>query len=202
MALDSDIMNPDSHLAVRFYQREMDNEFQSTLQGRPIKYMADFIRIEIPGDRNTIIDTFVNESHKKRFPMQWAQYLNEKADGGSDVQGTLLKDWPLLSVAVASELKHFNFYTVEQIASASDAQLNALGMAAGMSPLSLKEKAKAFLSNAKDSALVQQQADELRKRDTEIEALKQQMQELLGQLNKPKASKAKPQDTEDVPEAA
>jgi hypothetical protein len=200
MALDSDIMNPDSHLAVRFYQREVDNEFQTALQGRPIKKMADFIRIEIPGDRNTIIDTFVNESHKKRFPMQWAQYQNEKADGGNDVQGTLLKDWPLLSAAIAAELKHFNFYTVEQIAGASDMQLNNLGMAAGMSPSSLKEKAKAFLANAKDSALVQQQADELRKRDQEIEAMKQQMQELLGQMNKQKTTKGK--SKEEAPEVA
>lgn len=200
MALDSDIMNPDSHLAVRFYQREVDNAFQTALQGRPIKKMADFIRIEIPGDRNTIIDTFVNESHKKRFPMQWAQYQNEKADGGNDVQGTLLRDWPLLSAAIAAELKHFNFYTVEQIANASDMQLNNLGMAAGMSPSSLKEKAKAFLANAKDSALVQQQADELRKRDQEIEAMKQQMQELLGQMNKQKTTKGK--SKEETPEVA
>lgn len=200
MALDSDIMNPDSHLAVRFYQREVDNAFQTALQGRPIKKMADFVRIEIPGDRNTIIDTFVNESHKKRFPMQWAQYQNEKADGGNDVQGTLLKDWPLLSAAIAAELKHFNFYTVEQIAGASDMQLNNLGMAAGMSPSSLKEKAKAFLANAKDSALVQQQADELRKRDQEIEAMKQQMQELLGQMNKQKTTKGK--SKEEAPEVA
>jgi hypothetical protein len=79
-------------------------------------------------------------------------------------------------------------------------QLNNLGMAAGMSPSSLKEKAKAFLANAKDSALVQQQADELRKRDQEIEAMKQQMQELLGQMNKQKTTKGK--SKEEAPEVA
>ena len=193
MAIDTDFNNPDSRLAVRFYQREMDNQFQTGVEGRPIKYMADFIIIEVPGDRNTIIDTFARDEHKTRFPVQWARYQNEKSDGGSEIQGTLLRDWPLLNAAQAGELKHYKFYTVEQVASASDEQISSIGMMVGTSPLAFRDKAKAFLANAKDSALVQQQADELRIRDKEIDGLKQQMQELLGQLNKPepKAEKAK-----------
>lgn len=193
MAIDTDFNNPDSRLAVRFYQREMDNQFQTGVEGRPIKYMADFIIIEVPGDRNTIIDTFARDEHKTRFPVQWARYQNEKSDGGSEIQGTLLRDWPILNAAQASELKHYKFYTVEQVASASDEQISSIGMMVGTSPLAFRDKAKAFLANAKDSALVQQQADELRVRDKEIDGLKQQMQELLGQLNKPepKAEKAK-----------
>ncbi len=185
--LDSDIQNPDARLAVKFYQKEVKHEFNSQQEGRPIFYMADFIRIEVPGDRNTIIDTFVNEGHKQRFPIQWAQYQNTKAEGGSnDVQGTLLRDWPIITSAQAQEFKHFKFYTVEQIAAASDDQIQKIGMLAGMSPYSLRDKAKAYLSNAKDSALVQSQADELRKRDTEIEALKNQMSELMGTMNVPR----------------
>ena len=193
MAIDTDFNNPDSRLAVRFYQREMDNQFQTGVEGRPIKYMADFIIIEVPGDRNTIIDTFARDEHKTRFPVQWARYQNEKSDGGAEIQGTLLRDWPILNAAQAGELKHYKFYTVEQVASASDEQISSIGMMVGTSPLAFRDKAKAFLANAKDSALVQQQADELRIRDKEIDGLKQQMQELLGQLNKPepKAEKAK-----------
>jgi hypothetical protein len=193
MAIDTDFNNPDSRLAVRFYQREMDNQFQTGVEGRPIKFMADFIIIEVPGDRNTIIDTFARDEHKTRFPVQWARYQNEKSDGGSEIQGTLLRDWPILNAAQAGELKHYKFYTVEQVASASDEQISSIGMMVGTSPLAFRDKAKAFLANAKDSALVQQQADELRIRDKEIDGLKQQMQELLGQLNKPepKAEKAK-----------
>jgi hypothetical protein len=193
MAIDTDFNNPDSRLAVRFYQREMDNQFQTGVEGRPIKFMADFIIIEVPGDRNTIIDTFARDEHKTRFPVQWARYQNEKSDGGAEIQGTLLRDWPILNAAQAGELKHYKFYTVEQVASASDEQISSIGMMVGTSPLAFRDKAKAFLANAKDSALVQQQADELRIRDKEIDGLKQQMQELLGQLNKPepKAEKAK-----------
>lgn len=191
----SDSNNPDSRLNVKFYQRAISNEFKSILEGRPIMEMADFIIIEVPGDNLTVIDTFAVDEHKKRFPVQWARYQNEKTDG--DIEGTLLHDWPILNSAVAAELKHFRFYTVEQIAAASDAQLNTLGMAAGMSPLSLRDKAKAFLSSAKGSALVQQQADELRKRDEELSAIKAQLAELTNTMNQPKATpkKAKAEET-------
>jgi hypothetical protein len=96
-------------------------------------------------------------------------------------------------------LKHFKFYTVEQVAQASDAQLGAMGMAAGMSPLALRDKAKAFLSSAKGTALVQQQADELRKRDEEIAAVKAQLAELAQKMNQPKAApkKAKAEELEE-----
>jgi hypothetical protein len=72
-----------------------------------------------------------------------------------------------------------------------------MGMAAGMSPLALRDKAKAFLSSAKGTALVQQQADELRKRDEELAAVKAQLAELAQKMNQPKAApkKAKAEET-------
>lgn len=165
-------------LAVRFYQKEVQNEFATAQEGRPISYMADFVRIEIPGNNTSVIDTFANADHKKRFPIQWAQFLNEKSEGASDsagVQGTLLRDWPLLTSAQATELKHYRFYTVEQVATASDQQINALGMLVGMSPFAFRDKARAYLAGAKDSAVVQAQADELRLRDQQIADLKAEL---------------------------
>ena len=174
-------MSPeDSRLAVRFYQRECENEWMTNQEGRPIKYMADFVRIEVPGDMLSVIDTFVNDGHKKRFPMQWAQYLNDKSESGTtDAQGTLLRDWSLLTASQASELKHYKFYTVEQIANASDQQIQAIGMLVGMAPMSFRDKARAYLANAKDNSTVMAQAEELRKRDQEIQDLKEQMQRLI-----------------------
>jgi hypothetical protein len=171
--------NPaDAVLAVRFYKREVQHEYQTTAQGRPISYMADFVRIEIPGNMLSIIDTFANDSHKQRFPVQWAQYQNEQneRDTPSDVQGTLLKDWPLLTAAQASELRHFKFYTVEQIANASDQQIQSIGMLVGMSPFSFREKAQAFLAQAKDSSAAMALAEEMKKRDIENADLRAQLQ--------------------------
>jgi len=194
----TDLNNPDSRLNVKFYQRAINNEFKSSLEGRPIMEMRDFILIEVPGDNLTVIDTFAVDEHKERFPVQWARYQNEKTDG--DIEGTLLNDWPVLNAAIAAELKHFKFYTVEQVAAASDAQLNTLGMAAGMSPLALRDKAKAYLGSAKDTALVQQQADELSKRDEIIARMEAQIAELAQQANKPKAMPKKAQAEETIEE--
>lgn len=185
----------DTRLAVRFYKREVENSYLTTQEGRPIKYMADFVRIEIPGDMTTIIDTFVNDDHKKRFPHQWYQYQNEQNESAlGDVQGTLLRDWPLLTSAQASEMRHFKFYTVEQIATASDQQIATLGMLVGMSPFAFREKAQAFLAQAKDSGVAQMQAEEIKKRDQEIADLKAQVTRLMEMANKdePKRGPGRP----------
>ena len=189
--------SPDSRLNVKFYQRAVQNNFKTNLEGRPIMEMRDFILIEVPGNQTLSIDTFAQDEDKKRFPIEWARYQNEKTDG--DIEGTLLNDWPVLNAATAAELKHFKFYTVEQIAGASDAQLNTIGMAAGMSPFALRDKAKAFLASAKDTALVQQQADELSKRDEVIARMEAQIAELVQQVNKPK-TKAKAKVEEETTE--
>ena len=186
-------MSETGALAVRFYSKELQNDFLTNKEGRPISYMADFVRIEIPGNQLSIIDTFVNNSHKAQFPTQWALYLNEKADGNhnpDNVQGTLLRDWPILNAAQATELKHFKFYTVEQVANASDQQLMSIGMTAGMSPLALRDKAQAFLENAKDSSFAQKQAEELNLRDQQIADLKAQM-ERMAKLIEEKAKSEK-----------
>ena len=186
-------MSETGALAVRFYSKELQNDFLTNKEGRPISYMADFVRIEIPGNQLSIIDTFVNNSHKAQFPTQWAIYLNEKADGNhnpDNVQGTLLRDWPILNAAQATELKHFKFYTVEQVANASDQQLMSIGMTAGMSPLALRDKAQAFLENAKDSSFAQKQAEELNLRDQQIADLKAQM-ERMAKLMEEKAKSDK-----------
>ena len=187
----TDVNNPDSRLNVKFYQKAIENEFKTALEGRPIMEMRDFVIIEVPGNTLSVIDTFAAPEHKDRFPVQWARYQNEKTDG--DIEGTLLHDWPVLNAAVAAELKHFKFYTVEQVASASDEQISSIGMMVGTSPLSFRDKAKAFLANAKDSAVVQQQAEALRQRDDEIAAMKRQLEELAAQI-KPKATKAKAEE--------
>ena len=194
-------MSETGALAVRFYSKEMQNEFLTAKEGRPISFMADFVRIEIPGNQTSIIDTFVNNSHKQQFPTQWALYLNEKADGNNNpdnVQGTLLRDWPLLNAAQATELKHFKFYTVEQVANASDQQVMAIGMTAGMSPLALRDKAKAFLENAKDSSFAQKQAEELKLRDQQIEDLKAQMERMAKMIEeKAKSDKEAKSETKE-----
>jgi len=167
MAIDSDEQNADSRLAVKFYKRAVKLEHESNESGRPIFKDFDFVRIMVAGDNLTEIDTYAQESHKQRFPRQWLQYQATQ-DYSSEIIGTPVEQWPLITQSQAQELKGVKFMTVESIANASDLQLQRIGMIAGMSPHAFRDKAKSFLNLASESA-------EAAKRDEEINQLKQEL---------------------------
>jgi hypothetical protein len=166
MAIDSDTQGADARLAVQFYKKSVKQDIASDEAGRPIFKEFDFVRIMIPGDNLTEIDTYAQESHKQRFPRQWAHYQNQVANH-QDIVGTLLEQWPQITRSQADELRGLKFHTVEAIAECSDQQLQRIGMVAGMSPHNFREKAKAFLNLATKSADVSQ-------REAEMQALRQE----------------------------
>jgi hypothetical protein len=201
MAIESDIQGADARLAVQFYKKSMKQEDASNEAGRPIFKEFDFVRIMIPGDNLTEIDTYAQESHKQRFPRQWAHYQNQ-VTGHEDVIGTPLDQWPQVTRSQAEELRGLKFYTVEAIADCSDQQLQRIGMVAGMSPHNFRLKAKAFLNLATDSAEVAQREAELQalkeenakiKSETEakLAAMQEQVSALLATVAKPKTRKPK-----------
>ena len=168
MALPSDEQNADNRLQVRFYKRPVQQEQESLEAGRPIYKEFDFVHICVAGDTLTEIDTYVLPSHKTRFPIQWANYMNRQGANEPEVVGTPVAEWPLVSKSQAEELRAMKFHTVESIAGASDQQLQRMGMAAGMSPYAFRDKAKSFLNLATSSA-------ETDKREQEINSLKEEL---------------------------
>jgi hypothetical protein len=201
MAIESDIQGADARLAVTFYKRSVKQEDESIAAGRPIFKEFDFVRICVPGDNLTEIDTYAQDSHKQRFPRQWAHYQNQVA-GQEVIIGTPIEQWPLVSRSQADELKGIKFRTVEDVANCSDQQLQRIGMIAGMSPHSFREKAKAFLNLASDSAEVAQREAELQslreenakikaETDAKLAAMQEQMSALLAAVAKPKTRKPK-----------
>jgi hypothetical protein len=170
LALPSDENNADARLQVRFYKRPVQQEAETLAAGRPIYKEFDFVHICVAGDTLTEIDTYVLNSHKTRFPIQWARYQNRLGTEEQEVVGTPVSEWPLVSKSQAEELRAMKFYTVESIANASDQQLQRMGMAAGMSPYAFRDKAKSFLNLATSSA-------ETDKRAQEIEKLRQELAE-------------------------
>ena len=170
--------NPDAALAVRFYSRAVQNNFETSKQGRPIFQDVDYIEITTPGNQLNIIDTPVREQHKMRFPLQWAAYQNAHSGDQREI-GTPLKQWPLLTLAQAEELRGIKFFTVEGIANASDLQINNIGMIGGMAPQALRERAKAYLQAAAGTANVEHQATENAKLQEQLKALQDQVAALL-----------------------
>ena len=171
MALPSDEQNADSRLQVRFYKRAVKQEQESLEAGRPIYKEFDFVHICVAGDSLTEIDTYALANHKARFPIQWAHYQNRVGADDQEIVGTPVAEWPQVSKSQAEELRALKFHTVESIAGASDQQIQRLGMAAGMSPYAFRDKAKAFLNLATNAA-------ETDKRESEINALKEENEKI------------------------
>lgn len=167
MALESDIPNANSRLAVFFHKKMKQNESKTAQEGRPIFDEVIYIKKMVPGDNLNIIDRPMYDSDKNEFPMQWAHFQNKQGDDQM-ISGTPLIEWPMITTAQAEELRALKFYTVEQIADASDAQITKIGMLAGMSPYSFRDKAKSFVNKAKGLA------DDA-KRDEELNLLKQKL---------------------------
>ena len=201
MAIESDLSNPDSRLAVKFYKRPVELKNESIAQGRPIFQEFDFIKILVPGDALTEIDTYVSDAHKTRFPIQWANYMNRQGSEES-FSGTPITEWPQISASQAEELKGIKFHTVESVAHCSDQQLQRIGMISGMSPHNFRERAKTFLNLAEESAGISKREEEITqlkeenakiKAETEakLAAMQEQMSALLSAVGEKKPRKQK-----------
>jgi hypothetical protein len=161
--LDSDVNNADNGLHVEFYY-DPDNKTAE----------VPFVRIQNPGDKLNIIERPVEEGDKQRFPRQWLYFQMKNSEGA--VVGTPLSEWNKdapseLNRGQLEELQILKFQTVEQVATASDSQMQKFGMGGA----GLREKARLYLSNKNKS----ESAKELEKTRSELDELKAQMAELL-----------------------
>lgn len=203
MGIESDDRNADSRLNVRFESRPVKNEFHSETQGRPIFEDRDFIIISVPGDNTLTSVAEVREDHKARFPLHWAHYQNTHGDDPKLI-GTPIKEWTIVTPAMAEELRALKFHTVESLATASDAQLQSFGMRVGMSGTALRSRAQNFLKVASDESVMHKQDEELAKlreenasirkeTDAKLAAMQDQLAQLLAAAsNKDDADKRGP----------
>ena len=216
MGIESDDRNADSRLNVRFESRPVKNDFLSEKEGRPIFEDRDFIIISVPGDNTLTSIAEVRDDHKARFPLHWAHYQNTHGDDPKLI-GTPIKEWPLVTPAMAEELRALKFHTVESLATASDAQLQSFGMRVGMSGTALRSRAQNFLKVAADESVMHKQDEELAKlreenasiraeTDAKLAAMQEQMAQILAAVGAKSESKQgrprKNQDSEDTAQTA
>jgi len=178
LSLDSDINNADSHLHVEFYVYDKE----------PYKEKP-FVRIIVPGDKTSVVDQPVRDDHKQRFPRQWLHF--QMQNNNAEVIGVPLKDWVRddpenFNDLQMAELQIFKFQTVEQVATASDSQLQRIGMGA----VGLREMARRYLSVKNQSS----SQTEIEKMKQEHAEMKEQMAALLAQLSEKKVGRPKKED--------
>lgn len=160
----------DEKLFVQFYDGTRLDKKATEVEGRPIYKTVPWVKILIPGDRNSVIDTYADDTHIARFPRQWSQY---KAKESQKIEGTLLSDTPFITRAQLQELEYFQVFTVEQLADANDNLATRI-------PIfhDLKRKAQTFAKQAKDSALAQKLASENEQKDARIAALEAEVKRI------------------------
>ena len=191
-------------LSVQFFKKPLINPAKTAAEGREIYDDVIWIKKMIPGDALNIIERPIYEQDKMEFPLHWAHFQNQH---GSDemLSGTPLSEWSLISRSQAEELKGLKFYTIEQIAEASDLALQRMGMSAGMSPYTFRDKAKAFLNKSSSDAEALKRDESLKALEVENERLraenKAEMDKLKAQLDmlmeaqKPRGRKPKVVET-------
>lgn len=165
----------DNGLHVQFYIESIHDEEASERENRPIYVDREFVKIIIPGDKNTQVCRPIDLKGTAQMPpdnVRWpAQYQAFKNQQEQVFEGTPLEQWPPLSKSQVLMFKAANVHTVEQLVSVSDNNLVNLGMGAR----ELQNKAKAFLESAKDGALVMQLQKMIDDQNVQIQALKNQM---------------------------
>ena len=162
----SGAVNPDSLLAVEFYWHEPEDVHKSEAAGKIIKLpKTPYVRISNPGDKTSVIETPVREEHKRRWPERWMYWqMKEGLVDSADVPGWKLEDWTHVNAEQVRDLKYLRFSVVEQVAGASDEQVQKIGMGG----LALREAARQAL-RARMGAEVK---EEMQKKDAEIAALR------------------------------
>lgn len=173
--------NPDSRLAVQFYSKPVQNEWETAKQNRAIFQDVDYVRIIVPGDSTSIIDVPVREDHKARFPMHWAHYQNKHGGDASEI-GTPLSQWPLITASQGEELRALKFKTVESIAHASDQNIQRIGMLAGMGAYAFRERAQRFLKVALDDSTVQAAEERAKAAEEETKKLREETEQKMAAL--------------------
>lgn len=172
--------NPDKLLHVEFYMHAPVDPNKSREENKKVLMPEQpFIRIMKPGDNTSIIETPVRDDHKARFPDKWLYFQMQQGmvDGGKDVPGWKVEEWSFLTPEQVHELKYLRFYTVEQIAGASDAQVQRMGVGG----LGMRVEARKALQEKVGAGI----NAELAKKDAEIADMKARMERLEALLTKP-----------------
>lgn len=187
--------NPDEMLHVEFHWGVVKQ-----INGRPVldengkERKVPYVRISRPGDETSVNDTPVREDHKRRFRALWEHWQMQEGMGGvaQDVPGMSIDAWAELNEEQRRELKYLRFSVVEQIAAASDLQIQRLGaMGPGLrikARTALRERMDASVKAeiaARDAKIAELQAASA-KRDEEMERFKRETNERLDAFMKSK----------------
>lgn len=161
-------------MAVFFHAVQVQNNFLTTQEKRPIFQERIFLKKLVPGDNTLTIDRPMREQDIEDYPVEWARFEQKKE---ATVAGTPIEVWNAISETQKAEFKALNIFTIDQFAQLADIAGNKI-----MGFNDLREKARAFIAASQDSQMFDKIRAETNKKlqaqDVEMAELRAMIAEL------------------------
>ena len=168
------------HLHIEFKNVAVENKAKSRTEGRPIFEQQEQAHIRFVGDtKKELVAPAQEKCARDPSNGQWISYAQlyhkhyDAFKSGQQLagEGTPIEELHFIDAAKRAELKALHVHTAEALADLEGVNLSRLGMYGR----ELKEKAKAYIEKAKDSALETRLAAENAQLKIRLEALEAQL---------------------------
>ena len=161
-------------MAVFFHAVQVQNNFLTAQEKRPIFQERIFLKKLVPGDNTLTIDRPMREQDIEDYPVEWARFEQKKE---ATVAGTPIEVWNAISETQKAEFKALNIFTIDQFAQLADIAGNKI-----MGFNDLREKARTFIAASQDSKMfdkIRAETDKkLQAQDVEMAELRAMIAEL------------------------
>ena len=170
-------------MAVFFHTVQVQNNFKTMTEKRPIFEEKIFLKKLVPGDSTLVVDRPMREQDVEDYPIEWARFEQKKEQR---VSGTPIDVWTAISETQKAEFKALHIFTIDQFAQLADSVGNKI-----MGFNDLRDKARAFIAAAKDSAVFDKIRAETDAKLAQQEEEMAQLRELVNQLSAKKSGRPK-----------
>jgi hypothetical protein len=170
-------------MAVFFHTVQVQNNFKTMTEKRPIFEEKIFLKKLVPGDSTLVVDRPMREQDIDEFPIEWARFEQKKEQ---KISGTPIDVWSAISETQKAEFKALHIFTIDQFAQLADSVGNKI-----MGFNDLRDKARAFIAAAKDSAVFDKIRAETDAKLAQQEEEMAQLRELVNQLSAKKSGRPK-----------
>lgn len=179
----------DANLLVKFYLKSVYSPSATAENGGvPTHVEKEYVDIRVGGRHDPVIRP-ATYADKQRFPNHYSAFKNRME---APSQGYPLAEWSVIPRSLVDMLSYHNIKTVEQLANVADGEASNIKGCG-----KYKQMAIAFLEKAKEEGRDNMLAEQLKERDDEIKALKEQMAIQNEQI----AKLIKANETDEVDEA-
>lgn len=163
-------------VAVSFGLYPIIDSGRTKAAGHDVYKDVEFVKIAIPGDRNSLFFQPAEQSHKLRFPAAYAAF---NARERTPVQGMRIEEWAPVSRSVALNLRALHIDTVEALAAVHEGYIDRIGS----NGRELRAKAQAWLADAKTGAAATALAVEKQELQDQIASLQAQISAIQSNAN-------------------